>query len=220
MLRYRCLVLDHDDTTVNSTKTVNYPQFLEALARFRPGFSMSLEEYMMHCFDPGFYEMCSQTLHYTPEEMDAHFNMWKEYHRTHHPEFFPGIPELIRRQKAEGGYICVISHSSDDVIRTAYEYRNVPHPDLIFGAEQPAEQRKPNPWPMEEILRILDLKPHEVLMVDDMPHGGIMSHAVGVEFACAGWCGMLPQIEAHMREQADYFFSTVDAFANFQFTQK
>lgn len=27
MLRYRCLVLDHDDTVVRSAETVNYPQF-------------------------------------------------------------------------------------------------------------------------------------------------------------------------------------------------
>ena len=29
MLKYRCLVLDHDDTTVDSTATVHYPCFVE-----------------------------------------------------------------------------------------------------------------------------------------------------------------------------------------------
>ena len=28
-LRYKCLVLDHDDTVVNSTATVHYPCFVE-----------------------------------------------------------------------------------------------------------------------------------------------------------------------------------------------
>ena len=210
MLRYRCLVLDHDDTTVDSTRTVNYPQFLEALAKFRPGFHMSLEEYMLHCFDPGFYEMCEQVLHYTAQEMADHFQMWKDYHKTHHPKFFPGMADLIRQQKKEGGYVCVVSHSSDDVIMDAYTHENVPLPDLIFGAEQPAECRKPNAWPLLEIMRRLDLTPADLLVVDDMPLGATMAQSVGVRFSAAGWCGMLPQIERHMHRCTDLFFRTIE----------
>ena len=217
MLQFPCLVLDHDDTTVDSTRTVNYPQFLEAIAYFRPGFTMTLDEYITHCFNSGFYEMCEKTLHYTPEEMKAHMDMWKEYHKTHHPAFFPGIPELIARQKAEGGYVCVVSHSSKDVILGAYDHHSVPEPDLVFGAELPPDQRKPNPWPLEEIMRTLQLQSKDLLMVDDMPHGSIMSRTAGVSFACAGWCGTLPAIEAHMRRISDYYFSTVESFAHFQF---
>lgn len=217
MLRYPCLVLDHDDTTVDSTRSVNYPQFCQAMAHFRPGFSMTEAEYFLYCFDPGFYEMCRQVLHYTPEEMAEHLQMWKNYHKDHHPPFFPGMPELIRRQKAEGGLVCVVSHSTEDVIRRAYEHAGVPQPDLIFGAEQPEERCKPNPWPMEEILRRFHLQPHEVLMIDDMPQGGRMAHAVGVAFACAGWYGMLPEIEARIRPMADYFFSDIPALTEFLF---
>lgn len=217
MLRFPCLVLDHDDTTVDSTRTVNYPQFVEALAYFRPGMSMSLEEYIHYCFDPGFYEMCKQVLHYTPQEMEEHLQRWKDYHKTHHPDFFPGMPELIRRQRAEGGMICVVSHSSDDVINGAYDHAGIPRPDLIFGAEQPPERRKPSPWPLEEIMRRFDLGPDQLLMVDDMPHGGQMARAAGVKFVGAGWYHMLPELEEKMRAQCDWFFSTVEAFSNFLF---
>lgn len=217
MLRYPCLVLDHDDTTVDSTRSVNYPQFCQAMTHFRPGFSMTEEEYFLYCFDPGFYEMCRQVLHYTPDEMAEHLQMWKDYHKDHHPPFFPGMPELIRRQKAEGGLVCVVSHSTEDVIRRAYDHAGVPQPDLIFGAEQPEERCKPNPWPMEEILRRFHLQPRDVLMIDDMPQGGRMAHAVGVAFACAGWYGMLPEIEARIRPMADYFFSDIPALTEFLF---
>ena len=220
MLRFPCLVLDHDDTTVDSTRTVNYPQFLQALAHFRPGFTMSLDEYILHCFDPGFYEMCERTLHYTPQEMEQHLQMWRDYHKTHHPRFFPGMAELICHQKEEGGFVCVVSHSSDDVIRTAYEHEGVPQPDLIFGAELPTEKRKPSPWPLKQIMAQLQLSPQQLLMVDDMPHGAVMAKAVGVKFAGAGWYGMLPQIENRMRACSDFFFTNISEFTDFLFKAK
>ena len=36
MLKYPCLVLDHDDTVVQSEATVNYPCFCEFLEKMRP----------------------------------------------------------------------------------------------------------------------------------------------------------------------------------------
>ena len=44
-MRYRCLILDHDDTVVNSTATIHYPAFLEALKLLRPGVTISLDDY-------------------------------------------------------------------------------------------------------------------------------------------------------------------------------
>ena len=48
MLRYRCLVLDHDDTVVRSAETVNYPQFLQLLTALRPGRRLTLEANGQH----------------------------------------------------------------------------------------------------------------------------------------------------------------------------
>ena len=42
MLKYPCLVLDHDDTVVQSEATVNYPYFVYILDRFRPGKTITL----------------------------------------------------------------------------------------------------------------------------------------------------------------------------------
>jgi phosphoglycolate phosphatase/pyrophosphatase PpaX len=215
MAPYRCLILDHDDTTVDSTRTVNYPQFRQALAHFRPDMTMTQEEYILHCFHMGFYVMCDKVLHYTEAEIAEHLQMWKNYHKLHHPPFFPGIPELITRHREQGGLICVVSHSSADVILSAYENAGVTAPDLIFGAEQPTEHMKPNVWPLMQIMERFSLKPEECLVVDDAPMGGEMARQAGVEFACAGWYGMLPEIEDHMRQSSDYFFASVGEFAQF-----
>ena len=53
MLKYPCLVLDHDDTVVQSESTVNYPFFCYILDQYRPGTTITLEEYMRGCFSPG-----------------------------------------------------------------------------------------------------------------------------------------------------------------------
>ena len=56
MLKYPCLVLDHDDTVVQSEATVNYPYFRDILDVFRPGATISLAEYTDGCFRLGFLD--------------------------------------------------------------------------------------------------------------------------------------------------------------------
>lgn len=58
-MKYRCLVLDHDDTVVKSTPDIHYPSFVEALKLLRPDMeTLSLEEFVSYCFNPGFSELC------------------------------------------------------------------------------------------------------------------------------------------------------------------
>ena len=69
MLKYKCLVLDHDDTVVQSMKTLSYPFFLFELEQFRPGETISLEDYILECHRLGFAELCRQRFHFTAEEL-------------------------------------------------------------------------------------------------------------------------------------------------------
>ena len=50
MGKYPCLVLDHDDTLVQSESTVNYPAFLKALEVLRPGQTVSLRDFSLWTF--------------------------------------------------------------------------------------------------------------------------------------------------------------------------
>ena len=54
-MKYKCLVLDHDDTIVDSTATVHFPCFVEYLEKYYPKFSGSytLESYLVKNFHPG-----------------------------------------------------------------------------------------------------------------------------------------------------------------------
>ena len=70
-MRFPCLVLDHDDTVVNSTAVIHFPSFLAYLAQVRPGLSYTLDDYFRKNFDPGIIPLFKDELGFTDEELDA-----------------------------------------------------------------------------------------------------------------------------------------------------
>ena len=214
-MRYKCLVFDHDDTVVNSTATIHWPCFVDYLALRRPGMSCSLENYFVRNFEPGFIEMCREDYGLSDEDLKDETLFWQDYVRSHVPAAYPGIRGIMERQKEAGGMVCVVSHSFDFNIRRDYEANGLPAPDAVFGWEQPLEQRKPNPWPLEEIMRRFGLRPEELLMVDDLKPGYDMARACGVDFAAVGWSNDIPEIERFMRANCRNYFKTVPELAAF-----
>ena len=99
MLKYPCLVLDHDDTVVASEIAVNYPCFLEALEKFRPGEWMDHPEFVSWCFKYEFADFLRIRYGFTPEEAREEYEMWKVYAKTHIPPVCEGIREIILEQK-------------------------------------------------------------------------------------------------------------------------
>lgn len=218
MLRYPCLVLDHDDTVVRSEETVNYPSFLLALEHFRPGETIGPEDFTRWCFSPGFLGLCKDKYGFTDAEMDEEFQMWMAYARTHIPPAFPGIREIIHRQKALGGLVCVVSHSARENITRDYSAHIDMQPDAIYGWDHPAEKRKPNPWPLEDIMARFGLKSKDLLVVDDLKPGYDMARAAGVDFAFAAWGRKnVPEIPAFMNQYCDFSFETTQELEKFLF---
>ena len=214
-MRYKCLIFDHDDTVVNSTATIHWPCFVDFLAERRPGMSCSLEKYFIKNFDPGFLPMCREDYGLSEAELDDEVQFWKAYVREHVPSAYHGIREMMKQQKAEGGLICVVSHSLDYNIRRDYRENALPEPDAVFGWEQPLEKRKPSPWPLQEIMRRFDLQPKDLLMIDDLKPGYDMARACGIDFAAVGWANDIPDIERFMRGNCRWYFKTVPELAAF-----
>lgn len=221
MLKYPCLVLDHDDTVVASEKSINYPCFLLVLDRFRPGEYMDQDTFTRWCFDPGFAELLIQKYDFTPEEMDDEFQMWVDYARDRIPPAYPGMDRIIARQKAEGGRICVVSHSSKYNIRRDYMEHFGIEPDMVFSWEDPAEQRKPSTYPLETIMKTYGFTPDQLLMVDDLKPGCDMAKNAGVPMVYAGWSREnVPEIGELMRRWSDYSFDTPEELEAFLFEEK
>ena len=209
MLNYRCLVLDHDDTVVRSEETVNYPSFLEALKVLRPGRTITREEFTRWCFSPGFSALCSDYIGLTPEEIDVQYDMWRSYVATHIPPPYDGLRPILTRWKQEGGLLCVSSHSARENNLRDYRLHFGLEPDQIFDWDLGEDRRKPSPYALQEIMRLYDLRPDELLMVDDLKPGYDMAHACGVPFACAGWSHDDPEIRAFLRRFSDFYLETV-----------
>lgn len=220
MLKYPCLVLDHDDTVVRTEETINYPCFCQYLAQYHPGMTLTLEEYIQDCCTVGFVEMCKTQFGFSEEETAFEYRYWQDYIRGHIPDAYPGIGRIIRRQKEAGGLICVVSHSNREIITRDYAAHFGITPDAIYGWDLPAEQRKPNPWPLLDIMARFHLSPSQLLVVDDMTPGCRMAQAAGAAAAFAAWGRQgFPAVCTAMEEICEFAFPTPAALENFLFEE-
>lgn len=214
-MKYKCLVFDHDDTVVNSTATIHHPCFEKYLSIYRPGMSCSLEEYFLKNFEPGFLEMCREDYNLSDEELETEFRFWLDYVKNHVPEVYPGIREIMEKQKAAGGLVCVVSHSYEPNILRDYEENSLPVPDAVYGWGRPPEERKPSAFPLQDIMRRFSLKADEILMIDDLKPGYDMAMAAGTDFVAAGWANDIKPIENFMRENCRLYFKKIAELAAF-----
>ena len=220
MLKYPCLVLDHDDTVVQTMRTLSYPFFCLELEQFRPGTTMSLSEYITECYRRGFADMCRECFGFTDEEMTLEHQQWMTYIMDNIPDIFPGIERIIRRQKAEGGILCVVSHSNSDNITRDYQVHFGMQPDAIYGWDMEPHQRKPHPWPLLDIMEKFSLQPHEILVVDDAQLACQMAAPLGIKVAFAGWDDMgIPQLRREMEQQCAHSFNTTAELEKFLFDE-
>ncbi|MCR5137182.1 MAG: HAD family hydrolase [Oscillospiraceae bacterium] len=212
-MKYRCLVFDHDDTTVNSTATIHHPCFEQFLRDYYPGRSCDLKEYFLKNFSPGFLPMCREEYGMDDEMIELEGRYWRDYVRSRIPQAYPGIGEIMWKHRNEGGLLAVISHSMRENILRDYAANGLPEPDLVFGWEMPPEKRKPAAWPLEETMRRFSLEPDELLVIDDLKPGYDMAAECGVPFAAAGWANDIPEIEAFMRQNCSMYFKRVQDLA-------
>lgn len=218
MLRYKCLVLDHDDTVVQSETSINYPYFCYILDQFRPGAAITLDEYVEGCSSLGFLEMCRQKYEFTDEELKEEYLGWMDYVRSHIPDPYPGIGDVIRRQKEEGGILCVVSHSSAENITRDYTTHFGMLPEDIYGWDLPEPQRKPSPYSLECIMEKYHLSPKDLLVIDDMKPAWEMASKAGVQIGFAAWGKKgFPAIAREMEALCDYTFQSPRELEKFLF---
>lgn len=217
-LRYRCLILDHDDTAVNSTATVHYPAHLQAMRVLRPGVQpVDLEGWFLKNFHPGIMPYLKEELGLNESELTTEFAIWRDFNLRGLPLFYPGFLETLAEYRAAGGKIAVISHSEQDIILGHYR-RSGPaalEPDLVFGWDDEESHRKPSPWPVLEALRRFDAGREEALVLDDLKPGVLMAQRARVAAAGAGWAHRIPEIRRYMESNCLAYFEEPAQFREF-----
>ena len=88
---------------------------------------------------------------------------------------------------------------------------------MIYSWDLPKEQRKPSPYTIFDLMKRFDLKPSEVIVVDDLKPGFDMAKSAGVDFAAAGWAYDIPEIENYMRESCDFYVKSVEELRSLLF---
>ena len=221
MLRYKCLVLDHDDTVVQTEKAIGFPYFRDYIEKIRPGQTLTFPEYVKDCNNMIFADMCRIRWQMTDEEQREEYLGWKEYSRKNTPPLCPDMDAVIRRQKEEGGLICVASLSTREIIERDFTHHFGFLPDAVYDYDLPPHQRKPSSYALEAIMAQFHLKPEELLMVDDMKPGYTMAKAAGVPTAFAGWSkAEFPELTSEMRSLCDYSFASARVLEAFLFEEK
>ena len=211
-MKYKCLVLDHDDTVVNSTATIHYPCFIKYLEDFYPHLvkNYTLDIFFEKNFQPGVISLFKDEVGMTEEEMQKEEQYWADFVETITPTAYSGIKEIIAGFKAKGGIVAVVSHSLTRYIERDYRANSLPMPDVIYGWDIPKENRKPSPFCINDLANKYGISPSEILVVDDLKPGYDMARGGGADFAAAGWAHSVPVIEKFMRQNCDYYLKTVD----------
>jgi phosphoglycolate phosphatase/pyrophosphatase PpaX len=218
MIRYRCLLLDHDDTVFDSTRHIHYPAFLETLSQLRPNDPpLPYSTFLHWCHALGFQKIIDEVYHFDKDELSTEYAIWKQYTQKHIPEPFEGMKDLLIRYHEEGGRIVVVSHSESSEIKRDYLTHFGFEPDLVFGWELGIDQRKPNPYPVETTLQTLNLLPKDCLMVDDMRMGLDLVKPFGIAFALASWSHGEPEIVNDMKSASTYVLESVEALSKLVF---
>ena len=212
-MRFKCLVLDHDDTVVNSSASIHFPSFVEYLKIYRPSMAdkYTFEEYILKNFHPGILQLFTEEIGLSEKELAEEEKFWSDYVLGHIPSAYSGIGDIVADFKAAGGIVAVDSHSLTRYIERDWAHNKLPAPDVIYGWDIPKDMRKPSPATVIELMNKYGFSPSEVLVVDDLKPGYDMARGAGVSFAAAGWAYDVPQIADFMKKNCDYYLPSVES---------
>ncbi len=209
-MKYKCLILDHDDTVVNSSQSIHYPAFLHTLQTLRPNLPpISFEDFNHHCFVYGFYHLCTERYQFNEEEMDIEYRIWKSHTQNSQANPFDGWKELLTQYKALGGKIVVVSYSESSEIKRDYLDHFGIIPDLIFAHDHGKDKLKPNPYPIYQTIKEFNISENDILVVDDMPLGYQMATNANVDFIWAQWAYFDERLNDYIQKTSNKSLETV-----------
>mmetsp|Transcript_14907 Transcript_14907/g.33972 ORF Transcript_14907/g.33972 Transcript_14907/m.33972 type:complete len:228 (-) Transcript_14907:50-733(-) len=213
-LRWQILLLDHDDTVVDSTEKIHYPAHVAAVKKLRPDLEpVSFEGWISKCHDPGVGVYNAQL--FNREDRTAETEIWRSFTTTMIPDFYEGMLDLLREYVDRGGKIFVVSQSDEDIIRKHYAHAGAEHLlEGVYGRGEDPKLRKPSPAPALSALEKTGIPAARALVVDDLASGVQMAKAAGIQVVGAGWGHNVPEVREYMLANCDMFCNEVAELRN------
>ena len=91
-------------------------------------------------------------------------------------------------------------------------------PDAVYDNDLPAHRRKPDPFPLRDIMKRFSLAPEELLVLDDMKLGWTMAQPRNIPTGCAAWSKKeFPELVEEMRNIFTYTFDSTEELYEFLF---
>ncbi len=220
-MKYKCLLIDHDDTSVNSSPSIHYPAHREQMRQLgRESELTGIDQWMKINYSPGILTYLETTLGLSRKERDRCYAIWHEYAKSRIPEFFPGILRILKEFRDRKGHIVVVTHSEAEMVRNHYLHQTeIPGflPDRIIGWTGDSSKNKPDPWPVFDVMREYSVEKNEILVVDDLKPGIVMAQRAGVDSLGVGWSHRIPEIVQDMKKNCTYYASSIEEFEKILF---
>lgn len=218
-IRFKCIFIDHDDTSVDSTRTLHFPAHLSFMRQWKPEVpDITLDEWFLKNNNPGIAKWYEE-LGIVGEVHEKEVESWTNYITTHTPPFYPGFLDVLREYTRRGGIVVVVSYSLVEQIRRHYsELADGFMPAYIYGWDDDHTKAKPHPWPALDTMKRFGVKAEECLVLDDLTPGIMMARNVpGVTAAAAGWgsAHQIPELRDEMKKLCDVYFATVEEFRKY-----
>lgn len=186
-MRYKCILIDHDDTVAPTTEVFHYPSFTQSLKILRPQLRISFDEYMKYSFSVGFENLLKEILQLNEEEINFMYKKWQEDTLDKIGIFYEEIKIFIKDFISKGGILAVVTHSDRNRVEKDYLYNMGFIPKDIYSWELGEKRRKPNPYPVIDIKEKYHLKNEDILVIDDLKPGYLMAKEANVDFLWATW---------------------------------
>lgn len=186
--RPAALIFDLDGTLVDSLRDIaeSLNHCLQLLGL--PTFPVEDCRYMV---GEGVPKLCQRAIGHThPHLVPRLAELVRAFYRTRmlrHTRPYPGIPELVRRLRAGGVRLGVLSNKPHDMTaRVVGAFWPDGVFELVYGYLE-EQHRKPSPFYLQQMCQALGVSGREVWLVGDTPTDIQTAHAAGVLAVGAAW---------------------------------
>jgi beta-phosphoglucomutase-like phosphatase (HAD superfamily) len=187
-LKKRCLILDHDDTLMDSQYSVHYPIFLETLSMMRPNDPIpSFKEFVLLSNKYGFEGYIRAVYNFSEQEVETEITFWRTQVPLKKAKIFHEVAKVVEEFVQSNGILVVYSYSDRSMILNDYQRFFDFEPHDIIGFDNALPFRKPARAPLLKMMHAFDLKASDCLLVDDMPLLIETANRANIDMVGANW---------------------------------